>query len=274
MTERERQGIICRMAKKRQVEAKAVTDKDQLSEGTSSLISWIFRVLGWHPACVPTEWLERLPHPSFAAFVLKTMLGENSERWGFPPCPNISLNDESEFRGHEWEAPINRLHYLQTKLTTEPRHGVLKAFWSRWQCLRGVRNWQDSSELPDMDWPSIPLQIETGAATLNAFLGGDIEFFRDIVRMMELESGGKRTSNWIKGIQIIQIAFDLCTAETGNPSREQVQQTAEKSGVQVGDWPSMFDDCRLDFLKYETERRGRPKKQNKGRFLRCVKTGY
>ena len=257
MTKQEVRGIICLMAKKRKNGAKAAPEKDQLSEGTSSLISWMFEVLGWEPASVPAEWIERLPHPSFAAFVVRQMLGKNSEQWGFPSCPKTIPDDEPEIRGPEWDAAVQRLWDLKAKLTKEPRHLLLQAFWLRWQCLRAVMSWQDSSVIPDMDWPSMPLQIETGAATLNAYLDGDIDFFRDIVRMMENETGENRTSNWIKGIEVIQIAFDLCNSETGNPSREQVQ----KSGVKVADWSSMFNDCCLDFLKYEKEPRGSRKKK-------------
>ncbi|MCX6837859.1 MAG: hypothetical protein NTX35_08610 [Verrucomicrobia bacterium] len=249
------------MAKKRKNRAKAATDKDQLSEGTSSLISWMFSVLGWQPGSVPVEWIERLPHPSFAAFVVEEMLGKNSALWGFPSRPKAILDDEPEIHGIEWDAAVQRLCDLKAKLHTEPRHLLLKSFWSRWQCLGDVMSWQDSCMITEWDWPSMPLQIETGAATLNAYLGGDIDFFRDIVRMMENEAGENRTSNWIKGIAVIQIAFDLFKSETGNPSKEQVQQTAEKSGIQVADWSSMFKDCCLDFLKYETEPRGRRKKK-------------
>ena len=249
------------MAKKRKNDAKAATQKDQLSEGTSSLISWMFSVLGWQPGSVPAEWIERLPHPSFAAFVVEEMLGKNSALWGFPPCPKAILDDEPEIHGPEWDAAVQRLWDLKAKLHKEPRHLLLKAFWSRWQCLRTVMSWQDSSMIPGMDWPSMPLQIETGAATLNAYLGGDIDFFRDIVRMMENETGENRTSNWIKGIAVIQIAFDLCNSETGNPFKEQVRETAEKSGIKVVDWSSMFKDCGLDFLNYKTEPRGRPKRR-------------
>lgn len=260
MTKQEGRDIICRMGKKRKIEAKAATDKDQLSEGTSSLISWLFTVMGWHSSTVPEEWLKRLPHPSFAAFAVKTMIGEKSERWGFPPCPLDISELEPEFRGPEWDAVVQRLWDLQAQLTKEPHHIVLKALWSRWQCLRMVMDWQDSPKLPDMDWPSIPLQIDTGAATLNAFLSGDVEFFEDIVRMMKNESGVKRTKNWIKGIEVIQIAFDLCTSDGVNPFKEQVRETAERSGIEVADWSSMFEDCGLDFLNYKTEPRGRPKR--------------
>jgi hypothetical protein len=259
MTEQEGRDIICSMAKKRNEGAKAATEKDHLSEESSSSISWLFKVLGWQPSSVPADWIERLPHPSFAAWTLKTMLGKNSELWGFPPCPNLIPDDEPEIRGPEWDGAVQRLWDLNARLEREPRHLILEAFWLRWKSLRMVMSWQDSVNLPEMDWPSMPLQIETGAATLNAYLSGDIEFFRDIVRMMENEKGENRTADWIKGIAVIQIAFDLCNSETGNPSKELVQQTAEKSGVKVADWSSMFRDCCLTFLNYENEPRGRRK---------------
>jgi hypothetical protein len=261
MTDQARQGIICRMAKMQEIEARAASDNDQLCEGTSSLISWMYTVLGWSPASVPIDWVEQLPHPQFAAFTVKMMLGENSERWGFPAYPKSIPNEEAEIRGPEWDAAVQRMLDLQARLETEPRNLVLKAFWSRWQCLESVMSWQKSSKLPEMDWPSMPLRNETGDAVLNAYLNGDIDFFRDIVRMMENKAGENRTSKWIKGIQVIQIAFDLCNPETGNPSREQVIQSAEKSMVNVADWSSMFSDCCLGFLKYEREPRGRPKKK-------------
>jgi hypothetical protein len=260
MTKQEVGDIICRMAKKRRIEAKTETKGDRLGQDKQALMAWLFTVMGWHPATVPDEWLERLPHPSFAAFVVRTMIGENSERWGFPLYPMTIADDEPEFRGPEWDAAVQRLWDLKARLTSEPRHTVLKALWTRWQCLRMVMSWQDSHGLPEMDWPSMPLQIETGAATLGAFLSGDVEFFKDIVRMMENEAGVNRTANWIRGIEVIEIAFDLCTPDGVNPFKEQVQESAKRSGIEVADWSSMFKDCGLDFLKYKTEPRGRKKR--------------
>lgn len=253
-------GIFCRMDKKERIKAKTETKGNRLGQDEQALMAWLFTVMGWHPATVPDEWLERLPHPSFAAFVVRTMIGENSELWGFLPCPKIVADDEPEFRGIEWDAAVQRLWDLKARLTSEPRHTVLKALWTRWQCLGIVMGWQDASIIPEMDWPSMPLQIETGAATLGAFLSGDVEFFKDIVRMMENKAGVNRTANWIKGIEVIEIAFDLCKPDGVNPSKEQVQERAKRLRIEVADWSSMFKDCGLDFLKYKTEPRGRPKR--------------
>ena len=177
---------------------------------------------------------------------------------------SVDESGDKGLHGPEWEPAVQLLGEMQIRRGGgETRHESVKALEMQFWCVqelhgraRNDREWTREEVLS-----VAPQAVENaGVEVLLAWLNNDFAFFEEFARVEVIASGKRSKRDKIPYEEVIDTAWDLCTPEKGNPSREEVKQAVEAKGVVVSDWTKAFKKCRLDFLKGRP--RGRPKRRN------------